>query len=252
MAGAGVLLSLYLLITRAAHAPVYCPLGSGCDIVQSSRYAAVFGIPVATLGLGYYAVLGVLAVRTMSPSRRWELALPLSFAGLSASVVFTVVQQAIIGSTCSLCLLSALLTVGLVVLLVMQRPTRAERVTWAWGVLAGAFSIALLVSGYAASAPQTAASDYTEGLAKHLTASGAVFYGAFWCPHCADQKAMFGSAARFLPYVECDPRGAGAQPQVCLAHQVRAYPTWEVGGQRIEGVLDLRALARLSGYPAPP
>lgn len=56
-AGLGVILSAYLVYARAAHAPVYCPLGSGCDIVQSSRYAAVFGVPVALLGLLFYGYL---------------------------------------------------------------------------------------------------------------------------------------------------------------------------------------------------
>ncbi len=33
--------------------------------------------------------------------------------------------------------------------------------------------------------------------------SGAKFYGAFWCSHCQEQKAMFGKSSKLLPYVEC-------------------------------------------------
>src|SRR5574341_836618 len=87
LAAAGVVLSAYLLATRAAHAPTYCPLGSGCDIVQSSRYAAVFGIPVAVLGVGYYAALLALGARMLDAGRRWGLVLPIALAGLAASVV---------------------------------------------------------------------------------------------------------------------------------------------------------------------
>ncbi|MFM7713642.1 MAG: hypothetical protein ACKO7A_13315, partial [Microcystis sp.] len=32
-------------------------------------------------------------------------------------------------------------------------------------------------------------------LAKHLKAIGAKEYGAFWCPHCYDQKQLFGKEA---------------------------------------------------------
>ena len=37
-----------------------------------------------------------------------------------------------------------------------------------------------------------------------LTDSGAIFYGTEWCPHCKDQKAMFGSALGNVTFVDCD------------------------------------------------
>jgi len=76
-------------------------------------------------------------------------------------------------------------------------------------------------------------------------------YGAYWCPHCQEQKARFGDAASELPYVECDPRGAGARPDLCSIAGVRSYPTWVIGNQRREGVLTLEELATLSGFTAP-
>jgi hypothetical protein len=85
-------------------------------------------------------------------------------------------------------------------------------------------------------------------LADHLRESGAVFYGAYWCPHCQNQKAMFGAAASRLPYVECDARGTNGQPAACQAAGVRAFPTWVIGGQTIEGELSVSELARRSGF----
>lgn len=252
LAAAGVVLSAYLLATRATHAPTYCPLGSGCDIVQSSRYAAVFGLPVAALGVGYYAALLALGTRLMEAGRRWTLALPVALAGLAASVVFTLVQQINIRATCSLCVVSALLTLGIAVRLIWQRPARAPRLTWGWGTAAAVFSVVLLLGGYAASAPPTAAASYAEGLAKHLAETGAVFYGAYWCPHCADQKDAFGPAVKYLPYVECDPRGARNQAQLCIDKGIKAFPTWDIAGRRLEGFVPLEELARLSNYPPPP
>jgi glutaredoxin len=89
-------------------------------------------------------------------------------------------------------------------------------------------------------------------LAQHLAATGSTMYGAYWCPHCADQKAMFGDAVDQLPYVECAADGENAQPDLCSAKGVQAYPTWEINGQLYPGVKSLEDLAQLSGYqPAP-
>ncbi len=252
LAGLGVILSAYLLITRAAHAPVYCPLGTGCDIVQSSRYAAVFGIPIALLGLAYYAAVLVLGLRPMRDERRWALAMPPAGAGVGASAVFTVVQQAVIHATCTLCVLSALLSLAMLLYLVLRRPPRLRAATWGWASAGLVAAVAFLAIGYAASAPRAADTSYAAGLARHLAASGVTFYGAYWCPHCADQKAMFGRAAGLLPYVECDPGSPIGRPQVCEAAGIRAFPTWDIKGQRYEGVLSLEDLARLTGYPPPP
>ncbi len=247
-AAVGSIVSAYLLVSKTAHTTTYCPLGSGCDVVQSSRYAVAFGIPVALLGLAYYAVLLVLGLRRFRSERRWALALPVAGMGVGASIIFTAVQQTAIRATCSLCVLSGLLSLGIFIYLVARRPQRPPGATWGWMSVATLAAVGFLLLGYGASAPQVAANDYATELAKHLSASGAKFYGAYWCPHCADQKAMFGQAARLLPYIECDPRSPAGQPQVCAAAGVRAYPTWEINGQRYEGVLSLDELARLSGY----
>ncbi len=252
LAGIGFGLSAYLMIARVVHAPLYCPLGSGCDVVQSSRYAQVFGVPLAGLGLGFYGMLLALGILPLERTIRWRLALPITAVGVTASLVFTVVQYVRIRATCSLCLVSAALALGLFVLVTRRLPPRPSPRTWVWSGLAAVVALVTLTGSYTLSAPQAGAPDYAEGLATHLTRTGAKFYGAYWCPHCADQKAMFGPAAGLLPYIECDPRSPIGQPQVCLDRQVRAYPTWEIAGQRFEGVLSLEDLARLSGYPPPP
>jgi hypothetical protein len=116
--------------------------------------------------------------------------------------------------------------------------------------------VALAVLGIAAIVPKgnvdaVGTTDYRVSLAKHLTDSGVVMYGAYWCPHCADQKTMFGDAFRHVNYVECDPRGANAKPAVCDAKGVRRYPTWHIGGRAYEGVYTLDELAQISGYQGP-
>ncbi|HIK45061.1 MAG TPA: hypothetical protein IGR64_09255 [Leptolyngbyaceae cyanobacterium M65_K2018_010] len=96
-----------------------------------------------------------------------------------------------------------------------------------------------------------ATASYEAQLAQHLTQSGSVMYGAYWCPHCADQKAMFGEAVNQITYVECAADGPQAQPELCKAKGVQGYPSWEINGQLLPGVKSLEDLATLSGFQAP-
>ncbi len=82
--------------------------------------------------------------------------------------------------------------------------------------------------------------------------SGATFFGAFWCPHCQNQKAMFGSSARLLPYTECSTPDGSGQLQICKDEGVTGYPTWEFAdGTRESGELSLGRLSELTSCPLP-
>ncbi len=85
-----------------------------------------------------------------------------------------------------------------------------------------------------------------------LKERGVLFYGAFWCPHCVEQKKMFGSAAKALPYVECStPNGQGQIP-LCVEKNIDTYPTWSFAdGSMQKGVLSFEALAEKSGCQLP-
>lgn len=86
-------------------------------------------------------------------------------------------------------------------------------------------------------------------LAEHLAKSGAVMYSAYWCPHCYEQKQLFGKEAfAKLKTVECDPEGLKAEPQKCRDAKIKAFPTWIINGRVYEGVLTLDDLATLTGY----
>ena len=89
-------------------------------------------------------------------------------------------------------------------------------------------------------------------LAEHLTASGAKIYTAYWCPHCHDQKEMFGrQATEKLTVIECAPDGRNSQRELCEAKKIEGYPTWEINGQLDSGVKPLAKLAEASGYQGP-
>lgn len=63
-------------------------------------------------------------------------------------------------------------------------------------------------------------------LAQCISDSGAKFYGAWWCPHCQAQKAMFGKSAKLLPYVECSEKSGKGQLAICADAKIEGYPTW--------------------------
>lgn len=80
--------------------------------------------------------------------------------------------------------------------------------------------------------------------AQCIAKSGATFYGAHWCPHCAAQKEMFGNSADQLPYVECAEPKSDAPRAICTEAKIRSYPTWVLGdGTRLEGTQTLARLA---------
>ena len=83
-----------------------------------------------------------------------------------------------------------------------------------------------------------------DGFAQCLTEKGAIFYGAFWCPHCQNQKALFGRSAKFLNYVECSTPDGRSQTQVCKDTDVKTYPTWQFAdSSRQTGEVSLQTLA---------
>lgn len=89
-------------------------------------------------------------------------------------------------------------------------------------------------------------------LAQHLNDIGTKEYGAYWCPHCHEQKELFGKEAfSLINYVECDAKGNNARPQMCKAAGISGFPTWEIKGKLYVGVQPLEKLAEISGYSGP-
>lgn len=85
-----------------------------------------------------------------------------------------------------------------------------------------------------------------------LGEQGAKFYGAFWCPHCRNQKNMFGDSAKLLPYVECSTLDGQNQLAVCTEKNVTTYPTWEFkDGSRLTGEIPLEILAEKTSCELP-
>lgn len=91
-------------------------------------------------------------------------------------------------------------------------------------------------------------SAYIEKLAKFMSEKGMVMFGAYWCPHCQDQKKLFGDAFKYVDYVECDEKGPNANPDECVANGIEGYPTWVYQGQQYGGYKSFSELAKIVGF----
>lgn len=90
--------------------------------------------------------------------------------------------------------------------------------------------------------PNTEVSPEIHNLASCLTEEDAIMYGTEWCPHCRNQKELFGESFEKIIYVNCE-----TNPSACNAAGVTGYPTWVINGQRYSGTQQLTALAQNSG-----
>jgi hypothetical protein len=91
-----------------------------------------------------------------------------------------------------------------------------------------------------------------DGFAKCVAKSGAKMYGAWWCPHCADQKELFGYTFQYVNYVECSPKGQRTENDTCKQAGIKNFPTWQFSdGIRVEGMLHLQALGEKTGCNLP-
>jgi len=248
---AGVLVAGYLTwIKWSGSAALFCTAGSGCDIVQASRYAIFLGVPTALWGALLYLTVAIVALLGLEGGK-WRAAVVLASGAVGFSGYLTFLSITQVGATCVYCLVSAGLSVLLLVVLLLRRPVTAGGGRGLpIAVLGGGAAVAAIVLGafVFASGPE-GATPYQLALARHLAQSKAVFYGAYWCPHCQEQKHKFGGAAGLLPYVECDPKGTNPQTERCERAGVKAFPTWDIGGRRLEGVRSLDDLAEASGFP---
>ena len=255
LALAGMALTGYLTATAWAGQTVAgCAAGSGCDLVLASRWSKLFGLPVSFWGFFAYASLaGIAWIRRTDT--RWKLAWVVSLFGVLYSLYLTLMAFTELEAACPYCLASLALMLAIFATVIYQRPQNLPKFSWAsWLLWTGTGAVAVVIAlhlHYAGVWGKTAAPEEPKvrALAEHLAKGNAKFYGAYWCPHCEDQKLMFGASANRLPYIECSPQGTrGPLAKICSDARIERFPTWIIGGNRHEGVLTLEELAKLSHW----
>ena len=72
---------------------------------------------------------------------------------------------------------------------------------------------------------------------------------AYWCPHCNDQKQLFGKkAVEKLIIVECAKDGKDNQYKLCQEKGIEGFPSWEINNQIYSGTRSLNELAEMTNY----
>jgi uncharacterized membrane protein len=282
IAAIGVVETAYLTIAKFTTGSVICPT-SGCDKVLNSPYATVFGtVPLSLLGCLAYLSIAILALapKAVNPNtnkglhsqlenKTWQALFIITAAMVIFSSYLMYLMAFEIKELCIYCISSALFSLSLFVLVLVGREWEDIGQLVFTGILVamvssiGALGLynsvrspaaSVSTPGIVAPAVTTTSGPAQLALARHLREIGAKEYGAYWCPHCHDQKMLFGKeAGAIIDYVECDPRGQNSRAQLCqaAAANVKGFPTWEIKGQFYSGTQSLEKLADLSGYTGP-
>jgi uncharacterized membrane protein len=116
----GIALASYLTYIHYAGIKPLCGTnGGGCEIVQTSEYSKLAGVPVALIGLlGYIAILGSLLVPESETSRLATVAFTVVGFGFSAYLTYRELFS--IHHICEYCVSSAVIVTILMVLSVWR------------------------------------------------------------------------------------------------------------------------------------
>ncbi|MEC4813924.1 MAG: vitamin K epoxide reductase family protein [Scytonema sp. PMC 1069.18] len=285
----GALTTGYLTVVKLTQGNAACPTNS-CDLVLSSEYATVFGLPLALFGFLAYAGMATLALGPLAvdPLKNKELRTQLEnwtwlllLAGAIAMSVFSGYLMYLlffkIKSLCLYCLASAIFSASFLILTIIGRTWEDIGQIFFTAIVVGMVTLIGTLGVYAnvgnpkgadANTPSlrptteptvgvgwpitTTSGEAEIQLAKHLTAIGAQEYIAWWCPHCHEQKQLFGKQAyEEIKHIECDPQGKNARPDLCQTAGIQGYPTWQINGKLYPNVQSLNKLAEISGYKGP-
>ena len=246
LALAGALETAWLSVRWLGEGHMPC-VGSArldCAALFLASGTTPLGLPLVVWGNFGYTAATLLAVAAVWLEGPWEARARAAFQvmaiGMALFSLFLVARMVALRAFCPWCLLSAALSLALGAIAAAGiasggRPRQAA----AGAALAAAMVALTLATGGHRAAPAAGDPVVLEKIARHLSASGAHFYGVWWCEGCRRQKELFGAAALDLPYEECSLRSPAG---------VDEYPTWEIAGRRTVGVLSPDSLAVLSGF----
>jgi uncharacterized membrane protein len=119
----GLAIAAYLTYVHYAGIAPVCEIAHGCEKVQSSRWSALAGVPVALLGLVGYA--GVLAALRLPGEAALTAAAGQALVGAGFSAYLTYRELVTIEAICIWCVASAVLMAALA-LITVARLLRAD------------------------------------------------------------------------------------------------------------------------------
>ena len=242
----------YLTYIHYANARSFCDISAeiSCDVVTTSIYSEIFGVPVSVLGILYFAT--VLATVLLKPTfRAFRTLFFITVFVLIPSLYLSLMEYFFIKAFCILCETSkVLMIVILATLWSLLRPQikNLSRLV-APLVIAGVVVSAMI---YFVQTGTVVKRDYSS-LTTYLTEQGWVYYRSYTCSNCKKQEKLLGEAYKKLNSVECHPKGPGGNPELCLKKNISKTPTWllEKDGQevkRLEGYQTIQNLIQASSF----
>jgi len=108
----------YLTVEHFLNRTPPCSLVHGCELVTTSSYSVIFGVPMALLGSLYYLVIIFALVLYLDMRRDWIIKWTARFTavGFLFSLYLVYLQLFVIKAICQYCMLSALSSTALFVI----------------------------------------------------------------------------------------------------------------------------------------
>ena len=258
-----------------------CPgISQGCDAVLNSPWGTLIkndqlNIPLSFAGLLTYStilfIVLILSLKIISPKQKiyknfWWLLYLISCGSSVFSTLLISIMIIKIKSFCFFCLLSAILSFSIFILTIIGARFDNRETMFYRGLIV---SFAVLMGGLIWSnhvdparaneinlsnervSPEiiTISSKEKVRFAKYLSDNNIVMYSAYWCPHCNDQKQLFGKkAVEELKIVECAKDGKNNKYKLCQEKGIEGFPSWEINNQIFSGSRSLNELAEMTNY----
>jgi len=239
----GLGIMIYLSYLHYANTQSFCDFSEevSCDVVTTSLYSEVFGVPISLLGAGFFGVL-LLLLFLNKKDDVFQAVFFLTLLMLVPSLYFTLLEATVIGAFCVLCESSkAVMGAILVVSFLAVRKVAPFPYKQIIPIVIGG----LLVIGviFFAQAGGGTKEDYSE-LFLCANDNGITYYKSVRCSSCRQQEKVFGPAYTTLRAIECHPEGDNPQPELCLEKEISKTPTFilERDGQEVKRVIGIQQI----------
>ena len=258
-----------------------CPgIKKGCETVLNSPWGTLFennqfNIPLSLAGVITYSSILLLSIflslNIISPKEKlnkllWWLIFLISCASSVFSLLLLNIMFIKINAYCFFCILSAILSISIFIISIIGAKFESREPMFYRGLIV---ALTILIGGliWSNNVDPSKANDISNTsdkvspiittssspqkikFAKFLSDNNIKMFSAYWCPHCHDQKQLFGKkAVKELTIVECAKDGKDNQYELCREKEIQGFPSWEIKGEIFSGVKDLNDLAIMTGY----
>lgn len=260
----GIAISAYDVLYPWGEQESFCDISStfSCTVVNTCRYARLFGIKIAAIGIAGYSALfaGAAFQLVLGSNAQVRRLMALAASGATIfSLYLTRIEVFVLQVYCPTCLAS-MASISLILIscwCLYSGKERAALLKQARTVPGLLITLTFIVGGFLAVdfAYALCAHFHPDGqqqptvpldeFAKCLTEKGAVMYGTTWCHVCQSQKTLFGESWQYVNFTDCDSdKGA----ILCDEKRITGYPTWFFAdGTSVEGKASISILSAKTG-----